>query len=102
MHLIQILLPLYDNEGQAQPRELFQRVRAELTDRFGGLTAYTRAPAAGHWHEAPNKTAHDEIVIYEIMTDELDVTWWQWYRKRLEAKFRQDQVVVRAQEVRLL
>ncbi len=49
MHLIQILLPIYDNEGMAIPREIFHAIGNELVQRFGGLTAHTRAPAeAGH------------------------------------------------------
>jgi hypothetical protein len=48
LYLIQILLPLYDNAGAPLPRELYDDVREELTRRFGGLTAFTRAPAEGH------------------------------------------------------
>ena len=39
MRLVQIMLPIYDNAGAAQPRGLFRDVGAELTERFGGLTA---------------------------------------------------------------
>ena len=46
-HLIQILLPLFDNGGQPFPRSDYMRVRSELTERFGGLTAFTRTPAEG-------------------------------------------------------
>ena len=45
MYLIHILLPLNDNEGRPHGRELLRAV--ELTERFGGLTAHTRAPAEG-------------------------------------------------------
>jgi len=47
MHLVQILLPIDDRAGKALPSALFDEVRRELVDRFGGLTAYTRAPAKG-------------------------------------------------------
>ena len=47
MYLIQILLPLNDNQGRPVARELFRDVGSELTGRFGGLTAHTRAPAEG-------------------------------------------------------
>jgi hypothetical protein len=47
MYLIHILLPLKDNQGRPHGRELFRGVAGELTERFGGLTAYTRAPAEG-------------------------------------------------------
>jgi hypothetical protein len=49
MHLVQILLPLFDNDGVSLPRQLFARVRDELTEKFGGLTAFTRSPAEGVW-----------------------------------------------------
>lgn len=45
MYLVQLLLPLRDNEKQAFPRAEFDRVRNELTERFGGATAFLRSPA---------------------------------------------------------
>ena len=102
MHLIQVLLPLYDNNGRPLPKELFRTVAAELTDRFGGLTAYTRAPAEGRWKDGPATTARDDIVIYEVMADRLDRDWWRQYRTDLEGRFRQEQIIVRAQVVEVL
>ena len=102
MHLIHILLPLNDNRGKALPRKLFRAVAGELTERFGGLTAHTRAPAEGLWKEGASAPAKDEIVIYEVMAEVLDEAWWGKYRRRLEKRFRQEQVVVRAHEVRVL
>jgi hypothetical protein len=40
-HLVQILLPVYDNAGQRFPTDHYNEVRAKLTKTFGGLTAYT-------------------------------------------------------------
>ncbi len=102
MYLIHILLPLNDNEGRPHGRGLFRAVAGELTERFGGLTAHTRAPAEGLWKEDSSGTSKDEIVIYEVMTDGLDEAWWREYLRGLESRFRQEQVVVRAQQVRLL
>jgi hypothetical protein len=98
MHLVQILLPLSDNAGNRFPRELYGRVRSELTERFGGLTAFTRAPAEGLWTEG-GETSRDEIVIFEVMTKELDRDWWRSYRRDLEGRFRQDVIVIRAQAI---
>jgi hypothetical protein len=70
-YLIQILLPLFDNEGQHFPHSDYMRVRSELIERFGGLTAFTRAPAEGLWEEN-GETARDDIVVFEVMTSELD------------------------------
>ena len=102
MHLVQILLPVYDNEQNPQPHEEFRRVRRELTERFGGLTVYTRAPAEGMWKLNDNHTTRDDIVIFEVMASQLDGPWWRKYRHELEARFRQDVIVIRAQQTRLL
>jgi hypothetical protein len=101
MHLVQILLPLFDNDGEAFGEELFSTVRSELAERFGGLTAFTSAPAQGLW-KSEGKTTHDEIVVFEVMTAEIDATWWRRYRETLERAFRQDTIVIRAQPVSIL
>ena len=102
MHLIQILLPIHDNAQEPFPHEEYSRVRKELTERFGGLTVYTRAPAEGLWKQNENHTSTDDIVIFEVMASELDADWWAKYRRDLEARFRQNVVLVRAQQTQLL
>src|SRR4051794_15648669 len=100
MYLFQILLPLYDNQGQPLPPRLFRAVAGELTQGFGGLTAYTRTPAQGFWKSrraAP--PSRDDIIIYEVMAEALDRAWWKEYRRGLESRFRQQEVVVRVQEI---
>jgi hypothetical protein len=101
MHLVQILLPLYDNDGKPFGEELYIKVRTELTERFGGLTAFTRAPAQGLWR-SDGKTTHDDIVVFEVMAAEIDKEWWANYRLGLEASFRQDTIIIRAQDVTIL
>ena len=102
MHLVQLLLPLRDNHGERFPQALFDEVAGELTRRFGGLTAYSRAPAAGLWEERPGDTRRDDVVVYEVMTESLDAPWWQDYRRGLEGRFAQDELVVRAQRIQRL
>jgi hypothetical protein len=101
MYLFQILLPLYDNEGREQPSELFGDVRRQLTGEFGGLTAYSRTPAQGLWKDE-GETHRDDIVVFEVMAAELDKEWWDAYRRQLEQGFRQEAIVIRAQETLLL
>jgi hypothetical protein len=101
MHLVQILLPLYDNAGKPFGEELYIKVRSELTERFGGLTAFTRAPAQGLWKSA-GKTTHDDIVVFEVMASTIDRKWWSNYRIALESAFRQNTIVIRAQPVTIL
>jgi hypothetical protein len=36
------------------------------------------------------------------MADNPDAAWWKQYRKSLETRFRQDTIVIRAQEVTIL
>ena len=101
MYLIQILLRLFDNDGAHFDAALYTQVRNELSERFGGLTAYSRAPAEGRWHDQ-GITTHDDIIVMEVMTDGVDTEWWRGYRKSLETRFKQTVIVVRAQMVSLL
>ena len=96
MYLVQILLPLYDNDGHAFDAEEYVHLRTELADHFGGVTAYMRAPARGVWRGDSGETTRDDIVIFEVMTGELDNAWWAAFRERLEEHFRQESVIVRA------
>jgi hypothetical protein len=96
MYLVQILLPLYDNEGHAFDAREYVQLRSELTERFGGVTAYTRAPARGLWKGDSGSTSRDDIVIFEVMTEGLDREWWTRFRRQLESRFRQESVIVRA------
>ncbi|SNB45670.1 hypothetical protein [Geobacter sp. DSM 9736] len=102
MHLVQILLPLYDNAGHSFPHSEYHRVRDELTEQFGGVTSFLRSPAEGVWRETPSLTVRDDIVIYEVMTERLDRPWWHAYRLKLSARFRQDMLIVRVSEIQLL
>jgi hypothetical protein len=101
MHLIEILLPLNDNSGRPFGREQYAAIRQQLTERFGGLTAFTRSPAQGSTTEN-GETVHDDIVVFEVMTEKLDVSWWRNYRRQLEREFQQDSIVARASAVTLL
>lgn len=101
MHLVQLLLPLKDQDGKPFPRSFYRSVRETLTDRFGGLTAYSRAPAEGVWDDG-DEVAHDDIVVYEVMVEDLDRAWWGDYRARLERQFDQEELVVRAEQIERL
>jgi hypothetical protein len=94
--LIQLLLPIYDNDGHPFPHSESQQVRRELTDRFGGVTAYTRAPAEGLWEDAEGRTKRDDVVVFEVMAEELDRSWWNAYAEELARRFEQEELVVRA------
>jgi hypothetical protein len=97
--LIQILLPAPRAGGI--PRKAHESTRAELTHEFGGLTRYLRAPAEGLWKNR-GRTERDRIVVYEVMAPGVDRTFWRAYRRRLEKRFHQKDVVIRAQSIESL
>jgi hypothetical protein len=101
MDLVQVLLPLTDNQRHPFPRAFYDQVASELTQRFGGVTAYTRSPAEGRWLHQGDTTA-DEVIVIEVMVEALDEAWWSSYRAGLESVFRQKRIIVRAQPVKLL
>ena len=96
MFLVQLLLPLYDNAGRRVPHDKFAAVRDELTERYGGVTAFLRSPAQGTWKESGGAVDRDEIVMCEVMVSELDRNWWADYRAKLEERFGQRELIVRA------
>ena len=96
MHLVQLLLPLRDNDGAPFPRVAFEEVRSERTERYGGVTAYLRSQASGVWKDEGGEVARDEVVMVEVMVDRLERDWWADYRRMLEERFRQAELVVRA------
>lgn len=102
MYLVQLLLPLYDNDQHPIAQALFARVREELVERFGGLTSYARAPARGIWKDDGNQSHRDDIVTYEVMAETLDRDWWSTYRKELEKRFAQSELIIRAQDIQVL
>jgi hypothetical protein len=101
-HVVEIFLPLKDKAGRPQPREAFEQTRDELVGRFGGLTAFTRAPAEGLWEPQPGEREKDEVVIFEILADRIDRDRWAEYRRRLEERFGQDEILIRTHAVERL
>ncbi|KUM43278.1 hypothetical protein [Pseudomonas sp. EpS/L25] len=97
MYLVQLLLPLTDNDGRRLPGALFQEIRQELVERFGGLTAFSRAPVEGLWQSEAEVVEDDQLLVYEVLADTLDRAWWDDYRQRLEKAFRQREILIRAQ-----
>ncbi len=95
MVLVQLLLPIRRNDGTAQPADAFRATRRELVERFGGLTVLASAPAEGLWDDGDH-VARDELLVFEILARGLDVGWWRAYRERLEGRFDQERIVVRA------
>ncbi len=100
--LIQIYLPLTGEDGKAFPEKFYQNIKEELTEKFGGLTVYSRSPATGLWKENEDQTVSDKILIFEIMSFGLEQSFWTSYKTKLEKKFRQEEILIRCSTVTLL
>lgn len=94
MHLIEIFLPLRSNQGSLFPQNMLAKVRDELTEKFGGVTAFTRTPAQGTY-DSGGKVQIDDIVVVEVMAQQMDREWWAQYRRKLEIDFAQEEIIVR-------
>lgn len=101
MHLIELFLPLYDPQGNRFPETIFSDLKKELTGTFGGLTIHSKAPATGLWKPENEKTVKDTIIIYEVMAEEIDDEHWKNLKRKLQKDLQQDEVLIRATEIRL-
>ena len=95
-HLVQILLPTRTQDRSPVASEEFARVRVELTERFGGVTAYTRSPATGLWkRDEDDAIERDQVIMVEVVVEVFDREWWAGYREQLETRFGQQEVHAR-------
>ena len=62
------------------------------------ILAKQRSPADGVWKSSGGVT-EDVLVVLEVMTNKLDRHWWRDFRRRGEALFRQDELVVRSTRI---
>lgn len=102
MQLVQLLLPVYDNDHKPFDKAMFDTVRAELTEQFGGVTAFVRSPAIGVWEDPSGAVCRDDVILFEVMSEALDAGWWRGYRARLEQRFQQEEIMIRASAIERL
>ena len=102
MELFQIVLPLYDNAGAQLPRALYSQTLSELTDAFGGATAFTRSPAEGFWEDPSGRVQRDDVIVVEVLVERGNATWWAEYKTRLAGRFEQETILIRALPCRTL
>ncbi len=101
MHLVEILLPLRDAAGASFPAEYYDDLAQHLTEKFGGVTSFLRAPAEGRWHGG-GATQREDIAVIEVMTRSFDREWWTALKHELKDRFRQEELIVRCQMVDLI
>jgi hypothetical protein len=100
--LVQIFLPLTDNNGQPFTREWYISISRELNERFGGVTIYQRAPVTGLWKEEEQDTVKDDLIIYEVMAYNMDITFWEPFKKNLEQQFSQESILIRCYPIQIV
>jgi hypothetical protein len=102
-YLVEIFVPLFDRAGKRFPKRLHAALRRKLVEEFGGMTAHLRAPAVGLWKATDRSPPErDHLVVYEVMTQRLDRSWWANYRRQLERDFRQEELLIRVHKIRVL
>jgi hypothetical protein len=97
-YLVQILLPKEAGTGQPIAQYWFDGFLEELTNEFGGVTSFLRAPGQGLWHSGSG-TEKDRIAVVAVMVDRLDREFWRSLRERVERELSQAEIVIRAQEI---
>ena len=95
MRVIQIFLPRFTQYGKRVPQSLFLMLARELSQEFGGVTAYLHSPALGLWKKG-TALKRDEIVVFEVMVGRANRTHWSRRRRNLERQFGQERIVIRA------
>ena len=101
MFLIQLLLPPIEPHGASADAAVAE-TRRELVEVFGGLTAYVRAPAEGVWTAPDGRRERDAVVMVEVVAPAFDRGWWRAYAARLQARFAEEAIHVRALRVEVL
>src|SRR4051794_24566541 len=99
MHLVEIFIPTTYPNRSLVTGAAFERLKDELTQKFGGVTAFTRAPADGRWRDDGGAVIADTVVIFEVMVETLDIGWWQRFKHELMEVFKQEDLMLRATHV---
>jgi hypothetical protein len=102
LQLVQILLPLTDNDGRAFAPGMFEALKDELAQRHGGVTAFVQAPAQGRWAPDGAVASEEDVVIFEVMVENLRADEWLARRRELERRFDQEHVIIRHMEIGLI
>jgi hypothetical protein len=76
--------------------------RDELVQQFGGATAYLRSPASGAWTAPGGDVEEDAVVMVEVVAERFDRVWWRAFADRLEQRFAQKAMHIRATIIEML
>jgi hypothetical protein len=100
--LVQILLPLYDKDGERFSLHVLEEIERDLTSQFGGVTSFSRSPARGRWVDERGGVERDEVIVCEVMVPAVDREWWLRYKDVLARRLGQSELVVRSLPLEIL
>ena len=87
MQLVQIFLPVIWKDDPARFDQEVGKVVQELTERFGGATAFMRGAAEGRWKNDEGKVETDDVVVVEVQVGQVSLSWWSAFQVKLERRF---------------
>ncbi|PPK98941.1 hypothetical protein [Parapedobacter indicus] len=102
MKLVQVFVPLTDNDGNRFSESYFETLKSDLNEKFGGVTVYKQMPIEGFWKETEKKTEKDVLAIFEVLVDVMDTPYWKQLKVQLETNFRQKDLLIRYWEVMMI
>jgi hypothetical protein len=91
--LIQLLLPV---TSAPDNHAAIAQTRAELVQRYQGVTAYVRSPAKGAWVGPDGAEQHDDVIMVEVLIEIFDREQWRAYARELAARFGEEEIHIRA------
>jgi hypothetical protein len=66
--------------GEDVPKDWFDKLLKELSDKLGGATSFVWAPGHGLW-QSGGGTKRDTIAVFEVMADGLLADYWRALRE---------------------
>lgn len=73
---------------------MYKAIRLELTERFGGMTAYSHSSATGLWKNDDEELTVDKVIVYEVIADGHEKKFWKSFKEILKAQFKQGDMVI--------
>jgi hypothetical protein len=97
-----LFVPLFYNDGTPIEAVKFQRLQAELLDRFEGLTFFPQ-PNEGLWRMG-GVTYRDEIVVYRVLTSRSTMArrFLARLKERLKRDLKQEEILIVERDVETL
>ena len=94
--LVEIFVPLTNQEGKSFPDRYYHELRNLLLNEFGGVTVYHRSPATGVWDGNNAGIVQDKLIVFEVMTVSVEKKFWDTLKQELEMQFQQEEILIRS------